>query len=79
MKNLRTIVTLLVLTVMTFSCQTNDELVELETLNEVDKSFNRGEVNSLPNSRTIDVYAEYFISSGAVSYTHLTLPTTPYV
>lgn len=37
MKNLRTIATLLVLTVMTFSCQTNDELVELETQQNVNK------------------------------------------
>lgn len=55
MKNLRTIATLLVFTVMTFSCQTNDELVELETLQS--KSTN-SQVNS-GRASTISISVDY--------------------
>ena len=54
-----------------------DKLKALKlTLDKLDKTYGKGTVMKMGDSPDENVEA---ISSGSVSYTHLTLPTTPYV
>lgn len=60
MKNVKTIITLLVLTMTVFSCQTNDELVELEELNNNLPQTNRNlSDSSLLQETTVKVLVTY--------------------
>ena len=44
-----------------------------------DQTFNENEVHAIANSIMNEEQKKVFAKHGAVSYTHLTLPTTPYV
>ncbi len=58
MKNVKTILTLLVFAMTMFSCQTNDELVELETLSETNQKSSRVSQNN-PSMDSIDIFVTY--------------------
>ena len=64
----RTYILLLIFSIAT-SCNLKEKLQKIEKINsELKKEFKHSEINST-----------YSFGTEAVSYTHLTLPTTPYV
>ena len=59
MKNLKKIITLLVLTMTVFSCQTNDELVEFESLNKNNLNIQNSDKQLINVTGFTNVIIEY--------------------
>ena len=59
MKNLKTIIGTLVLTVFLFGCQTNDETTELQLLSEVEVGENTNSNQNQGRNETISILIQY--------------------
>ena len=57
----------------------NEESIQLKKKNKTIKLVHKKSFNDPINRKTKDTNRPIIIGSGPVSYTHLTLPTTPYV